>query len=533
MKFYYKIFLTLITFTIFLTPQTLSQPLQKQWDKVYGGLSFEYLSSFTRLTDGNYLLGGYSFSNVGGDKTQNCLGLFDYWIVKIDSGGNVLWDRTIGGSGDDNLIKVIETSDGGFLLGGISNSDPGFDKTDSARAFTYDYWIVKTDSAGNVMWDKTYGTGFDDSFIDLTEYNGNYILGGYTSAGISYDKTQPSRGDADYWIIKTDLQGNKVWDKTFGGTSYDRLVAITPGGNGNILVGGYSQSSLGADKSQTTRGMLDYWTVKINSIGNKIWDKTLGSNRDEYLYQLVNNNNRYYWFGVSNSDIMFDKTIPCRGGSVNVDYWIVQTDTNGNKINETVFGGFLDDNDITSVQITQDNGWLIGGTSYSYPSGDKTEANLGLENMWSIKTDSLFNKQWDKTILTDMHEEQNLAIEQDDGVYLFANTSLANPLGDKSAVNWGQNDYWLSKWSVLVGLHNFISENGFEIFYDNYSQQLIVNNKRRLSYRLFIYDASGRKILNHTDNKSLSLIHLKQNKGVYLINVQTDKTVFIKKIVLR
>lgn len=541
MKFVHKTVLTLVVFLTFIVLQTFSQPLQKQWDRVYGGLSFEYLSTFIKLSDGNYLLAGYSLSNIGGDKTQNSLGLFDYWIVKIDTAGTIIWDKTIGGSADDNLIKAIETTDGGFLLGGISNSDPGFDKTDSARAFSYDYWIVKTDGSGNVQWDKTFGTEFDDSFIDLTEYNGSYILGGYTGAGISFDKTEPSRGNADYWIIKTDLQGNKLWDKTLGGTSYDRLAAITPAGDGNILIGGYSQSSLGADKSQTTRGMLDYWTVKINSAGNKLWDKTFGSNRDEYLFQLVNHNNCYYWFGVSNSDVMFDKTIPYRGGSVNVDYWILQTDTNGNKINETVFGGFLDDNDITSVQITQDNGWLIGGTSYSYPSGDKTEANLGTENMWAIKTDSMFNKQWDKTILTDMHEEQNLAIEQEDGVYLFANTSLANTVGDKSAVNWGQNDYWLSKWNVVVGLQSFAHGNNFNVYYDYVNEKIIVKNNSKKPIRFTLYNAMGAEITNTIINSSNSVVELpalSQNgliisQGVYFATFQSQKQVITKKILLK
>ena len=527
-----KIYKTIIL--LLLSKSLIAQPLQKQWDYVIGGDSYEYLTSFIKLSDGNLLMTGYSFSGISGNKTASNIGLFDYWIVKMDTNGLVLWDRTIGGTGDDNLIKAIQTSDGGFLLAGNSNSEPGFNKTDSARGFSYDYWIVKTDSAGTVQWDKTFGSDLDDNIEDLIESNGSYILIGSSPGDISYDKTEAARGDVDYWIIKTDLQGNKIWDKTLGGISYDRCISIIDAGNGNCIIGGYSLSGIGADKTQTSRGGADYWSLKINSNGIKVWDKTLGSNRDEFLFKLVKKNNKIYWFGVSNSDVLFDKTVPNHGSTVNVDYWILQTDTNGVKISDKVFGGDLDDNDINSVQITNDNGWLLGGTSYSYPSGDKSEANLGPENMWCLKTDSLLNKQWDKTILTDAHEEQNLGIEYSNGTYFFATTTIAPVAGDKSQPNWGQNDFWVSRWAPVVGINNAIENNFFSIYYNDVENKLVIRNKEKGAFNIFIYGITGKLIYSNDLKKSYEQIRLDGiNRGVYFVALKNNRLVFTSKVVVK
>jgi hypothetical protein len=122
--------------------------------------------------------------------------------VKLDAMGNKLWDKTIGGSEDDVLYSLQQTADGGYILGGYSYSYSNGDKTEPSRGRN-DYWIVKLDSAGNKQWDKTIGGDQDDMFHSLQQTrDGGYILGGKSSSGISYDKTEPSRGYFDYWVVK-------------------------------------------------------------------------------------------------------------------------------------------------------------------------------------------------------------------------------------------------------------------------------------------------------------------------------------------
>src|SRR5204863_32675 len=140
-----------------------------------------------------------------------------------------------------------------------------------------DYWIVKTDSIGNKQWDKDFGgTNNDELFSIQQTADGGYILGGCSVSGISGDKTQVNWGDIDYWIVKTDSLGNKQWDKDFGGTSDDFLYSMQQTADGGYILGGISSSGISGDKTQVTWGNSDYWIVKTDSLGNKQWDKDFG-----------------------------------------------------------------------------------------------------------------------------------------------------------------------------------------------------------------------------------------------------------------
>src|SRR4029079_4257589 len=128
----------------------------KQWDARYGGTSFDYLYSIQQTTDGGYILGGYSNSGMTGDKTQESQGVDDYWIVKTDSNGIKQWDARFGGAAVDDLFSIQQTIDGGYILGGESYSSADGDKTQDNRGFI-DYWIVKTDANGIKEWDARFG----------------------------------------------------------------------------------------------------------------------------------------------------------------------------------------------------------------------------------------------------------------------------------------------------------------------------------------------------------------------------------------
>src|SRR5690606_29481094 len=134
----------------------IAQAPDKDWDKTFGGISNENLYSTIQTSDGGYLLAGYSDSSNSGDKSENSKGGNDYWIIKTDASGNKQWDKTIGGSSYDILCSAIQTSDGGYLLAGYSASSISGDKSENSKG-GFDYWIVKMDASGNKQWDKTFG----------------------------------------------------------------------------------------------------------------------------------------------------------------------------------------------------------------------------------------------------------------------------------------------------------------------------------------------------------------------------------------
>jgi len=441
-----------------ILPSAFSQnPLMKIWDKRFGGYGNDYLFSIQVTIDGGYILGGQSNSGIGGDKSEATWGSYDYWIVKTDLVGNKQWDKRFGGTDDDRLTSVRQTSDGGFILGGTSNSGVSGDKTELSQG-SFDYWIVKTDSLGNKQWDKRYG-GTEADFLWFAEQtsDGGYILGGSSYSDSSGDKIQDTRGSSDYWIIKTDSIGIKKWDKDFGGTDFDGLASIQQTSDGGYILGGSSVSGISGDKTQPLWGGKDFWIVKTDSVGIKQWDKDFGGSEDEYTCSISQTTDGGFILGVHTlSGISGDKTQPLCGGSGDIDCWIIKTDSLGIKQWDKDFGG-SNIEELFSVSQTTDGGYLLAGDSYSIISCDKTENNIGFEQTWVVKTDSLANVVWDKTIFTYGHDEYGMAIQSEDGCYLMGNQTVTGIGGYKTQPSWGSQDFWIIKFCDTTFLQSLFT----------------------------------------------------------------------------
>jgi hypothetical protein len=368
-----------------------SQSPTKVWDKAIGGSDFDFLDVMYPLADGGYLLAGNSHSNISGDKSEANRGTTsygDYWIVKIDASGNKVWDKTIGGTGDEYVHSITSTTDGGYLL-----------------------------------------------------------LGGSWSP-VSGDKTVGSRGGNDFWLVKIDASGNKVWDKVYGGSSDDEGFKIVPTADGNYLLGGTSASDIGFEKSSNSYGSNDFWLIKIDPSGNKIWDKVYGGSWADEMYEIIVLTDGFLLAGSSASMISGNKTVAPQGGR---DYWMVKTDLSGTKLSEYVFGGSGED--VLSSFIATADGYILAGTSVSPVSGDKTEANRGVEDYWVVKTNASGVKQWDKTLGGSGVDELNTALLNADGTIMLGGSSRSGITGDKTQTNRGWEDYW------LVGLSSTGSKN--------------------------------------------------------------------------
>lgn len=361
----------------------LNRALEVEWQRDFGTYGHNNLQAVQQTPDGGYILGGYSNGNANNDKTEDSRNRRDYWIIKLDANGNKEWDKTIGGNGYDFLEDLQLTKDGGYILGGYSNSSASGEKTGGVRN-DYDYWIVKLDAAGNIQWDKTIGGNNSDVLQALQQTkDGGYILGGYSNSNPRREKSAYSRGGYDYWVVKLDKDANIQWEKTIGGNSYDLLEAIQQTKDGGYILGGYSTSGKSGSKSQDSRGSEDYWIVKIDADGNKQWDRTIGGNRGDYLRSLDQTaDGGYILGGTSGSDISGDKTNQSRNN--NFDEWIVKVDWHGRIQWQKSIGGSIADACNSIIEYAP-NRYMVGGTSRSDSTGNKNEDRISKRDFWIYK----------------------------------------------------------------------------------------------------------------------------------------------------
>ena len=357
----------------------------KQWDLTIGGSNDDCIRTIIKTTDGGYLLAGYSRSGAGGDKTLNTYGGYDYWIVKINSSGVKQWDKNYGGTSDDYIYCAQQTADNGFILGGISYSGRNGVKTCSNRGSS-DYWIVKTDASGNKSWDTCFGglsTEYLNSIVQTSD--GGYALGGYSRSAKGFDKSEDTSGNYDYWIIKTNSTGGKIWDKDFGGTNYDEVMGISQLANGNLLVAGSSVSYANGTKTSPNRSIgasYDYWLVWLNSsTGTKLHEETYGGNYDDRLYSMsLTPDNGYLLAGYSSSS-SGDKSYLNTAGT---DYWVIKLNSMGRREWDATMGGRSTEI-LYQAMMTTDGGVILGGYSNSNISGNKTTDSIGHYDYWLVK----------------------------------------------------------------------------------------------------------------------------------------------------
>ncbi|MBO0361037.1 T9SS type A sorting domain-containing protein [Hymenobacter sp. BT186] len=417
----------------------------KQWDKRFGGSGNEELKFVEPTSDGGYILGGFSDSPMDGDKTQASRGGYDYWLVKIDAAGTKQWDKRFGGSAADQFASLHQTSDGGYILGGDSFSGISGDKTEASRGIN-DYWVVKLDASGNKQWDKRFGS-FDNDILSSVRQtsDGGYILGGSSNSFSGGDVTQGNpvyRFTYHYWVVKLDATGTKQWDRSFGNDRQSPLEDLQQTTDGGYILGGSSSAGISGDKTQVSQGLDDYWLVKLDASGVKQWDKTYGGADGEALYDLQQTSDGGYVLGgISRSGISGDKTEAGRG---DYDYWVVKVDAAGIKQWDKTLGG-SDGDFFRELQQTRDGGYIVGGVSDSGSSGDKAQANQGVQDYWIVKLSATGTKQWEKTLGGSLVDGMASVTQTIDGGYLLGGYSYSGISGDRSQANYGYGDYWVVK----------------------------------------------------------------------------------------
>lgn len=310
-----------------------------QWQKTYGGTDDDRGSDIIQTTDGGYAIIGYSKSNDG-NITENA-GASDFWVSKLDGFGNISWQKSFGFLGADNGISIIQTNDAGYLLIGdidvsASNGEGNSKSILSKRHAGGDYWAIKLNASGEKQWSKFYGGTFTDTPYDViqTEDNGYLIVGSSDSNDVDISN---NNGQYDFWVVKISETGALLWEKSYGGSEIDEARAITKSNDGNYIILGDTRSD-DFDVSEN-KGAADLWVIKISPTGNLIWEKTFGGTSFDVGRSISKTQDD--GFIISGSSRSLDGNLEKNNGQN--DAWILKIDTNANlKWQETVGGSDID-----------------------------------------------------------------------------------------------------------------------------------------------------------------------------------------------
>ena len=252
-----------------------------EWTRSFGGSGEDTPRSVIATSDGGLAILGFS-NSTDGDLAGKAMAVNDYWLLKLDSDGRTEWQRTLGGSKDDRGQAVIQTLDGGYAVSGYAMSDDG---DGSVNKGFHDNWIVRLDGGGNILWERSFGYSGHDHSYDLAQTeDGGFLFAGFMDLsaarvdgfeGLSAKGTASSQhGVGEFWCTRLFSDGSLDWQFYFGGSNNDRAHALTPAGDGGFALAGFSESD-DFDISQA-RGSYDFWVIRISDDGSMIWERSLG-----------------------------------------------------------------------------------------------------------------------------------------------------------------------------------------------------------------------------------------------------------------
>ncbi|MCD6595519.1 hypothetical protein J7L68_07585 [bacterium] len=321
------------------------------WTRTYGGNGWDEGSSVAQTSDGGFIIVGFTWS-LGAGKA-------DVYLLRLDSSGNTIWTHTYGGSAFDEGCSVVQTSDGGFIVAG---------RTQSFGAGNDDVYIIRTNSSGDTLWTKTYGEDSDDMGYSIAQASdGGFIVAGVKgtiSGGTAnaYIAAVTGAGSCDIYLIRIDSSGDTIWTRTYGGEGSDKAKSVIQTSDGRFIVAGYTDSF--------GEGRFDVYLICLNSSGDTIWSRTHGGSKvSNYCNSLA--------LTSGGGFITAGETI-----SFNTAVYILHLDSSGNIIWSHTYGGKYNDKGNCAVQ-TSDGGYIIVGETGSFGAGK--------DDVYIIKTDSLGN----------------------------------------------------------------------------------------------------------------------------------------------
>ena len=350
-------------------------PLHAQWARIYGGSDYDIVLSILQTSDGGYIAAGFTESFGSGE--------YDAWILKLSSNGDAEWQRTYGGNGYDRFNCIQQTSDGGYVVAGYTDSFG-----------TGGIWILKLSSTGDINWQYVYAASHTADSIQQTSDGGYIVAGGTHVFGLL----------KQIWILKLNPTGGIEWQRTYGGDGDEYTYSIQQTSDGGYVVAGGTTSS-GA-------GEFDAWIFKIDSIGDLEWSRTYGGSGGDFYSTPHSNFPISPSFQQTNDGGYIAAGYTDSFGAGGVDAWILKLDWRGVIEWQKTYGG--SGNDLAySIHQTNDGGYVVAGETDSFGPG----------GIWIFKLSSNGDIEWQKTYGGDNAQSVQ---ETNDGGYIVAGEGVSD-----------------------------------------------------------------------------------------------------------
>jgi hypothetical protein len=524
MRKFYKLFFPAIIMLILHLPG-FSQPII-EWQKTYGGSYIECNSFVIPTTDDGYLIAGSSNSNdidVSGNH-----GGFDFWVLQTDAAGEITWQKSYGGSLNEGAQRTIQTSDGGFVIVGYSESTDG---NLTGNHGLKDMWILKVKADNSIAWQKNIGGSADDEAADIIEAtDGSYIILGNTAS--TDGDIQQNKGFTDYWILNIDTAGTLLWQKTFGGSSDDIASSVLQTDDGGFILAGSSFSTDGDIVNHYyTNNYSDYFIIKLDAQGNKEWVKNYGGNATDNLTQILKTNDGGYMLcGFSDSD-NGDVT----GNHGSIDTWVIKISSTGGIQWQKSVGGSADDMAFSIAQRTDGDYVLCGNTA---SNDGMVSGHYGVKDIWVVRLNASGPLVWQKCFGGSLLDESYSMQLLDDESCVISGYSGSSDYDLTS--NHGDLDLWFLKLSNLSALEDF-KFNGSQLFsiYPNPVSSgnvtVKINDIANASFTADIIDITGRKlfteIISGNTPATIDISYL--SKGMYYIRLNGETLEATEKIIIQ